>query len=146
MAAFKDTESAEKAKLNHQSGKVGEPIDNGIIVVNDFVDGTFTVKSIVWNWSRFAEFGASSSSMMGSIELHDATGGSFANWFKKNVTDVLNCSGKNLTFALKTYFVGYSLLENSSDRDVPDLLGDVVPSFGKNPLNHAGRLGLQLLL
>jgi hypothetical protein len=117
LGAYKNTPSAESYNLVITSGKSGTSIagGDGVVVANEFVDSVFSVPSVVWRWGKVGEYSATTTHMDGVIEIGDATGGRFLDWFRTNVIKTLGKSTDHLTFALKTYFIGVNRINETKD-------------------------------
>lgn len=106
LGAFKTGTAAESYELSSDSGKVGDDIPDGVIIVNEFSSDRFLIPTVVWQWSKFGIYGSTTTSMTGIIDIADHSGGQFADWFRTNVLKKFDMSAAHLTFALKTYFIG----------------------------------------
>lgn len=107
--------TAESHELKSDSGEIGDSIPDGVIVVNEFVNDRFVIPTVVWEWSKFGIYGPSTTSMSGMLEIADHTGGQFVDWFRTNAVKKFGMSAQQLTFALKTYFIGVDRLSNTPD-------------------------------
>lgn len=106
LAVFKYNEDAEQVNLSKSSGKTGDSILSGIILVNEFNDDRFFIPSIKWKWSKYGPSGKSTTSLDGALDIQDRAGGNFIDWFRLNVCKHLTISTQHMTFVLKTYFTG----------------------------------------
>lgn len=118
LAAFATTTSAESTVLKKESGSAGEAVGDGFIIVNELEDFKFRIKSLVWEWRKHGYTGLSTTSMDGYIDITDHTGGYFLDWFEKNVRLKLQISTEQMTFALKTFFIGI----NRNGEPVPKVI------------------------
>jgi hypothetical protein len=108
LAAFKTTSIAESTKLTKDSGKVGDTVGDGFIVVNELSDERFNIPTIVWDWTR----GSKTTSMSGYIEIADRVGGQFIDWFRTNIIAGIGVSTQHMVFSLKTYFSGIDRIKD----------------------------------
>lgn len=112
LIAFSSTSDAVSTKIDYTLGSVGTVFNGSgcgkpaVVVVNEFVDHTFTILNHenVYTFNSYLD--NSTTSMTGSITLTDAVGGYFQNFLRENVAKKLGIAETHIIFALKTVFIG----------------------------------------
>jgi hypothetical protein len=152
LVAFKYTEDAEKTNITATMGDPGTVVTGtavkgpGIVIANDFTESEFQIYAAHWTHDFYGPLTETSGSLIGHIEITDRTGMNFVNFMKTIVIPKLGVSEGHMVFALRTFFLGENVADDTQDVVVGNPLIFNMVSFVNNLEADSGRFYLMSLV
>lgn len=113
LIAFANTEDASSFSIPPVGvGKCGAKVPGGFVVVNELIDKSYHINSLIWSFDYFAPLNPDTSISSGSFIVADSRGNQFPS-FLRRIAKKLKMPQTRITFWLQTSLHG-KLLDNTT--------------------------------